>query len=271
MAIVRANSNAYESGEVYQGRLQTEVTKNFSILLALLSSYWKSKVDGPYYARSLKAIAIALGQIKISLDEIYNDSEYALTRGEFINQVVTYLAFPEDPVDLKKSDVEFRDFVSQLITIYFKGSVPDSIKQAVELITGTDVVLHINYEDARQPGSGLDISDQFGFSIDVALNSPSQIDTILCDRNIRIVLQILRPAHTLYRIRYILSDEYLGNNALPYIGPRPPKKIEDALNMMLKDYRYEDFRKYVLGIYKVDADGTKKAYTASLEDHSSDF
>ncbi len=271
MAIVRANSNAYESGEVYLSRLQTEVSKNFVILLSLLSSYWKSRVDGPLYARSLKAVSLALSQIRLSLDEIYNDNEYDLTRGEFLTQVVTDLVFPDEAVDLQKSDVEFRTFLVELIKLYFKGSVPGSIEKAVELITGTDVVLHINYEDARQPGSGLDISDQFGFSIDIALNSPSQIDTILADRNIRIVLGILRPAHTLYTIRYILSDSYLGNNALPYIGPRPPKKIEDSLVTTLNDYRYEDYRKFVLGVFGVDPNGTKKLYTASLEDHSSDF
>ena len=271
MAIVKVNSNAYENGEVYLAQLQNEVNKNFVILLSLLSSYWKSTTDGPNYARSLKAISIALSQIRLSLDDIYNDTEYALTRGEFLTQVVTKLVFPDTPVTLEKSDVEFRTFLVELIKLYFKGSVPDSIEKAVELVTGTDVVLHINYEDARQPGSGLDISDQFGFSIDVALNSPSQIDTILADRNIRIVLQILRPAHTLYTVRYILSDQYLGNNALPYIGPKPPKKIDDSLSINLNDYRYEDYRKFVLGLYQVDPLGTKKLFTASAEDHSADF
>jgi hypothetical protein len=271
MAIVRANSNAYENGEQYLIALQGETSKNFAILLTLLSSYWKSDVDGPYYARSMKAMAIAISQLRLSLDNIYNDSEYALTRGEFLNQVVTNLVFPDTPTDLPYSDIEFRDFLVQLINIYFKGSVPDSVQQAVSLVVGKDVVLHINYEDSRNPSSGLDISDQFGFSIDVALSSPADIDLFVSDRNIRIILQILRPAHTLYTIRYILSDEYLGNNALPYVGPRPPHKVEDSLVMNLSDYKYEDFRKYVLGVYGVDEDGFKKSYSAIAEDHSSSF
>jgi len=271
MAIVRINQNAYENGEQYISALQGETNKNFVILLALLSSYWKSRVDGPYYARSLKAIAIAISQIRLSLDNIYNDSEYALTRGEFLNQAVTSLVFPDTPTDLPYSDVEFRDFLVKLISLYFKGSVPNSIEQAVSLVVGKDVILHVNYEESRNPSSGLDISDQFGFSIDVALASPSEIDLFLSDRNIRIILQILRPAHTLYAIRYILSDEYLGNNSVPYIGPRPPAKIVDRMIMNLSDYKYEDYRKYVLGVFGVDEDGFKKSYSILGENHSSSF
>ena len=271
MAIVRANANAYESGEAYLSRLNIETNNNFSILLALLSSYWKSTVDGPYYARSLKAIAIALSQIRISLDEVYNDSEYALTRGEFINQVVGNLVFPDTQPELPYSDVEYREFLTQVIQLYFKGSIPSSIKSAVDLITGKDSVIYINYEEARKPASGYDISDQFGFSIDIALTSPSEIDVFLADYNIRLLLSILRPAHTLYTIRYILSDSYLGNQSIPYIGPKPPNKIEDAFSFDLFDYRYEDYRKFVLGIYGVDEGGFKKSYSAVAEDHTADF
>lgn len=272
MAIVRANPNAYESGEVYLSALQDETSKNFALLLGLLSSYWKSTSDGPNYARSLKAIAIALAQIRLNLDNIYNDSEYALTRGEFLNQVVKSIVFPEgQSLELPYSDVQFRELYVELIKIYFKGSIPESIEKAVELITGKDVVLHINYEDARKPGSGLDISDQFGFSVDIALNYPSEINTILADRNIRTLLQIIRPAHTIYTVRYILQDEYLGNNALPYIGPRKPKKIVDTMSYDLYNYKYEDYRKYVLGVFGIDDEGVKKSYSVFAEDHSSSF
>jgi len=272
MAIVRANPNAYESGEVYLNALQDETSKNFTLLLGLLSSYWKSNSDGPFYARSLKAIAIALAQVRLNLDQIFNDTEYALTRGEFLNQVVKSLVFPEgQSLELSYSDVEFRELYVELIKIYFKGSIPESIEKAVELVTGKDVILHINYEDARKPGSGLDISDQFGFSVDIALNSPSEINTILADRNIRVLLHIIRPAHTLYTVRYILNDEYLGNNALPYIGPRKPKKIMDSQEFSIFNYKYEDYRKFALGVYGVDENGFKKSYSILGEDHSSSF
>lgn len=271
MAIYRANSNAYESGEQYLARLQDETSKNFVILLSLLSSYWKSKIDGPIYARSLKAVSIALSQVRISLDQIYNDNQYNLTRGEFVNQVVQSLVFPDGSIDSNYSDVGFRDFLVKLVGIYFNGSVPSSIEESVKLITGTDVKIHINYEEARTQNSGFDISDQFGFSVEIALDSPSDVDMFLSDRNIRVILQIIRPAHTLYKIKYVLNDSYLGNQAVPYIGPRPPAKIVDAIHMNLSDYKYQDYRKYVLGVFGVDEGGFKKSFSVYTEDHSSSF
>jgi hypothetical protein len=271
MAIIRVNNNSYENGEFYLDRLQQETTKNFAVLLALLSSYWKSTVDGPNYARSLKATAIALAQIRISLSDIYDDIQYSNTRGEFVNQVIASLAFPDGNPELNKTDIDFRDFLVEILKLYFKGSIPDSIQKGISLITGTDVNLIINYEEARKPGSGYDISDEFGFTVDIVLTSPAAIDLFNSDKNIRMFLQILRPAHTLYKIRYIIQDTYLGNQSLPYVGPRPPAKIIDSLSMDLSDYRYVDHRKFVLGVYKVDPDGSKKPYTASLEDHSGDF
>lgn len=268
----RPNVNAYESGEVYLATLQNEVERNFAILLSLLSSYWKSRVDGPNYARSMKAMSIALSQVRLSLGEIYSDSEYAATRGEFLYQVVTNLMFPTEAPDLQSSDVDFRKFLSELIPLYFSGSVPESIKSAVELLTGGDVVLYEMFEEARKPGSGFDISDQFSFGIDVILNSPSQTNTFLSDRNIRILLQILRPAHTLYRLRFVLTDEYFGNQTKPVTGsPYEPNKILDRPTFDLAEYRYEDFRKYVLGVKGVDPLGFKVSRSVIAEDHSSDF
>ena len=271
MGIIRLNSNAYENGEEYVDRLQNETVKNFGILLALLSSYYKARVDGPLYMRSIKAMSIALSQLRINLNNIYDDNDYEATRGEFINQVITYLAFPDDPVDLNASDVEFRTFLVEIIKLYFKGSIPDSIKAGVSLITKKDVGLIVHYEEARKPGSGYDISDEFGFTVDIVLNNPSDIDVFRADKNIVIFLNILRPAHTLYTIRYILKDAYLGNQAIPYVGPRPPPKIKDEFTFILNDYKYQDFRKFVSGVYGVDPGGFKKSYSATFEDHSSDF
>lgn len=272
MAIVKANTNSYELGEAYQARLQDEVDKNFAILLSLLSSYWKSTVDGPNYTKNLKAMAIALSQIRISLGEIFNDADYAATRGEFLNQVVTKLVFPDSVPDLENSDIEFREFLTKIIPLYFKGSVPSSVSEGVSLLTGGDVRVYAMFEEARKPGSGYDISDQFNFGIDVILDSPGQTNPFLADRNVRILLQIMRPAHTLYRLRFILRDEYLGNKTDPVTGlPFQPNKLVDSPEFDLSDHSYDDFRKFVLGVKNVDYLGVKVSHSVTAEDHSSDW
>lgn len=276
MAIVRFNLNSFEAGEEYLSRLNQESEVNFRILLSLLSSYFQSSIDGPNYARQLKAAAIEISRVRLSLEEIKQDTDFATTRTEFLYQTVTSVLFPKrsGAPDLRKGDVDFRDFLREIVKIYFAGSVPDSIKKAVEIVTeGAQVVVRENFEEARRPGSGFDISDQFGFTIDVILTSPGQIDVFLAEKNIRILLSIIRPAHTLYTLKFILEDFYLGP------GPKPlnpssnvqTNKIKDSFTYDLQQYGYEDFRRFVEGVRGIDVLGSKAFVSVKDEPHDGDF
>ncbi|OPZ34383.1 MAG: hypothetical protein BWY99_02557 [Synergistetes bacterium ADurb.BinA166] len=270
MAIVRVNNSSEESGEEYEARLVADADQEFKILLRLLSSYWQSTVDGPNYARELKAMALALARLRISLGDIRNDTYYTATRTEFLYQVLTSVVFPNpltDGVpDLQKTDIDFRTFLQEVISVYFKGSVPESVKKSVELITGGSVVVREAFLEGRKPGSGYDISDEYGFDVEVILPSPGNIDTFLADKNIRILLNIVRPAHTLYRIKYVLQDEYVGQRT-----KSSPGKVKDSMSFDLSNYGYEDFRKFFSGVYGVDAGGVAVPINVVAEDHSSDF
>lgn len=266
--IVRINFNTYEEGEEYLSRLGSEGNRNFQILLALLSSYWQSTIDGPNYARELKAISLSLARLRLMLEDLQYDQSYATTRTEYIYQLLTSVMFPgvEGSPNLKSTDIEFREFLNKIILLYFAGSVPNSIQEAVQLITGGTVNLREDFLEARKPGSGYDISDEFSMDIDVILSKPGSVNTFLSDRNIRILLGIIRPAHTLYRLRYILADSYVGVST-----DSNPIKIADTLKTVLSDYSYEDFRKFVDGVFGVDPGGVKMAHRVTGEDYSSNF
>jgi len=268
MAIIRANFNSYEEGEEYLTRLDAESARNFKLLLSLLSSYWQSSIDGPSYAREIKAMAIALARIRLALEDVQLDQSYATTRTEFLHQMLTSSLFPnpEGAPDLEKTDVEFRTFLNEIVKIYFAGSVPASVQRAVELVTDGEVVVRENFREARKPGSGYDISDEFGLSVDVVLPSPGSIDVFLADRNVRIVLALVRPAHTLFSVKYVLKDSYLGRRTSSHKG-----KVSDSFQFVLSNYSYEDFRKFVEGVAGVDEGGFKKAVDVVGEDHTADF
>lgn len=270
MAIIRVNQGLFESGEEYEARLLSAANEEFQILLRLLSSYWQSTIDGPNYTRELKAMAIALARIRMALGDIQNDTYYIATRTEFLYQVVTSVIFPNPQTDgipdLHKTDVDFRTFLQNIITLYFQGSIPDSMRKAVELITGGTVVVRQAYEEARRAGSGYDISDEFGFEVDVILTSPGSIDVFLADRNIRILLNIIRPAHTLYRIKYILRDAYMGQRTKTI-----SEQVVDSFTFDLSSYEYEDFRKFFSGVCGPDPGGIKLPVNVVAEDHSEDF
>jgi len=266
MTIVRYNFDNYENGEEYKLRLEEEANANFKTFLSLLSSYWQSTIDGPNYTREIKAMSVALAQLRLALEEIRTDTYFNQTRSDFLYQTVTSILFPKGAPDTQLGDLDFRDFLQEVIKIYFQGSIPLSMKQAVELFTGPGAIIREHFLEAQSPGSGYDISDQFGFSFDVLLDSPGSIDVILADKNIRLVLGIIRPAHTLYMIRYILSDSYVGQQT---VGQN--KKVLDEFNFVLSNYGYEDFRKFVLGVEGVDDLGVKKPIDVIGEDHSGDF
>lgn len=274
MAIVRINFNTFEDGEEYRFRLADEANRNLKVFFTLLSSYWQSTIDGPNYARELKAMSIELARLRLALDDIRRDTYYASTRSEFLYQVLTQALFPKRIPSPGLDDLDFRDFLLKVLEIYFKGSIPDSMKAAVQLLVGdSEVVITEYFLEARKPGSGFDISDQFGFGVDVIMGSPGDVDVFLADRNIRLLLNIIRPAHTLFRLRYVIGDEFLGNQ-----DPDQPSdatgfnaKVLDSFDFVLDCYDYEDFRRFVEGVEGVDLLGVKRPKSVVAEDHSGDF
>lgn len=273
MPILRVNFNTYEEGEQYVNRLSTEANRNFQVFLTLLSSYWTSTVDGPNYTREIKAMAIELARIRLALDDVRTDTYYGQVRADFMYQVLTSVLFPQraGAPDPGLSDLDFRDFLVEIVKIYFQGSIPKSMKDAVELFVTGRVVVTEAFKEAQRPDSGFDISDQFTFCVDVILDSPGSTDVFLADKNVRILLNIVRPAHTLYKLRFVLEDEWFGGQDPDSNDPSKSNKIADAFTWTLSCYNYEDFRRFVEGVEGVDLLGTKKAVAISGEDHSADF
>lgn len=267
MPIIRVNFNQYEEGEEYRFRLFEEAEKNFKVFLTLLSSYWQSTIDGPIYAREIKAMAMELARIRLSLEDVRTDTEYSQTRTEFLYQNLTSLLFPGSggaPI-LGKGDIDFRDFLVEIIKIYFKGSIPTAMQEAVGLLTSGQVVVREAFKEARNPGSGFDISDQFTFLVDVLIDSPGSVDVFLAEQNVRILLSIIRPAHTLYRLKFILEDEYVGNQDP---STDQTEKVLDAFTFALSNYGYEDFRRFVEGVDRIDPLGVKRRVSIVGEIHT---
>lgn len=265
MPITRLNYNAYESGEEYLVRLHDEADRNFRILLALLSSYWQSTVDGPNYARHLKAMSLALAQVRLGLEDMQTDGSYGTTRTEFLYQTMTSLLFPREAPDLRSTDLDFRDFLNKVVGIYFAGSTPESVRLAMEAVSGASVTVREPHVQ-RRSGAVRDPADDFTVDVDVILSPSVSVDSVLMDRNARILLGLVRPGHVIARCRYVLEDVYLGVS-----GPSSPAKVRDEDRWELSDYSYEDFRKFVSGVRGVDPDGFKESVSVTGEDHSADF
>jgi hypothetical protein len=256
----RLNFNIERKGKEYNLRLQQRAQSIFSALLGMLPSNYTSSVQGPHYTVELKAVAVEIARIELALEDINLDVDYVHTRSDFLYSIVGYLCFLNNRLpSFNYDDQEFRQFLLNLIRIYFKGSIPSAIRDAVALFLTTDFQILENFLLVRAGSAGLDISDQFGFQIDVT--TPNEFPTEIFDfqSSIRIILDVVRPAHTLFRIRFIFTDDYEPND--------PEGRVLDSMRWELHSYYYEDYRSYWGGLRDIDRLGKKENHVVVAEDH----
>lgn len=261
----RLNYTVSQTGREYNLRLLQRAQPIFSQLLNLLPSTYVSSVQGPTYTNELKAVAVELARLELALEDVDRDRTFDTTRPEFLYSIAGYFVLLNGRIPgVEFDDVEFRNLVVNLIRIFFQGSIPKSMEDVVKLFVSGAVQVKENFLLVRQGASGLDISDQFGFTVDVLSGGGGFPPNIFdADSAIRQILDIARPAHTLYRLRYIFTDDYLPNDSYG--------KVLDAMRWRLSAYYYDDFRRYCGGVRDRDRLGKKTNQAVTGEDHSADF
>jgi hypothetical protein len=261
----RVNFTLSQTGREYNLRLVQRAQSIFSQLLNLLPSNYSSAIEGPNYTVELKAVAMELARLELALEDVNRDSDFSQTRPEFLYTIVGYFIFLNGKLpNLEFDDAEFRNILLNLIRIYFQGSIPKSMADIVNLFISGDIRVTENFILVRRGVSGLDISDQFGFDIDIVIpvGGGFPLDIFNVDATIRQLIDIVRPAHTLYRIRFIFQDKYI---------PTVDGKIQDAMRWAMSSYYYDDFRSYWRGLRDKDRLGRKTNVAVADEDHSADF
>lgn len=262
----RLNFSVSQTGREYQLRLLQRSQSIFTTLLGLLPSNYTSTIVGPNFTLELKCVSVTLARIELALEDVDRDRDYSKTRGDFLYSMVGYLMLTHGRLPAKEfSDTEFRDFLVALVAIYFQGSVPKSVRDITQLLLNGTVLVTENFLLIQQGGSGLDISDQFGFGVDVLIPPGEGFpqDAMAIEATIRLLLGIIRPAHTLFRLRYIFQDSYLPNGTA--------EKVLDTMSWAMHSYYYDDLRSYWSGIHDRDRLGRKTNQAVLAESHSDDF
>lgn len=261
----RVNYSIYRRGREYQLRLLQRAQAIFGNLLNLLPSNYVSAIQGPNYTLELKAVAVELAKIELALEDIDLDRDFNRTRSEFLYSIIGYLVFLNGrlPAGFGDDDEEFRTFLLSLIRIYFQGSIPQSIRDAAELFFTENFEVLENFLLVRAGVHGLDISDQFGFQVNIDAGGGFPVSVFDLQSSLNTIINIIRPAHTLFRVRYIFTDDYNPND--------PQGQVLDAYRWRMSNYYYDDFRSYWSGIKDRDRLGKKENFQVSDEDHSADF
>jgi hypothetical protein len=275
----RLNYTIQQSGKEYNLRLLQRSQAVFTTLLNLLPSNYVSAVQGPNYTIALKAVAVELARIELALEDVNSDYCFAnpqatnpnlpaqaTTRSDFLYSIIGYLVLVNGEIPpLQWNDASFKQFLVNLIRIYFQGSIPASMVDVVNLFYSGNVTVTEDFLLVRAGAAGYDISDEFTFQIDITAPPgggfpPNVFEN---DTATRLVLDLVRPAHTLYTIRYIFTDTYIPNDVFHV--------VLDALKMSLGAYYYDDFRSYWVGIRNRDRLGRKVNMAVTGEDHTKDF
>jgi len=237
------------TGKGYDQQLQSRAQSILNTLMSLRSSTYGATIPSTEYANYFRAMAFELARFTLALETYADNIAFDQVQSEYIQQVVGYLVFVNNQTPiLTLNDEEFRKFLLTVIEIYFAGSTPESIKKGVQLFTNLPITIRENYLDTRRPGSLFDISDQFGFRVEIEIadnNFPPELFTI--DANVRILLDLIRPAHTLYNLGFVIRDgaDDGGGSAGNTDSFIP---FRDELGLDLYWYNYDDIRTYCEGM-----------------------
>jgi hypothetical protein len=267
----RENYTIQESGKEFNLRLLQRAQTIFTTLLNLLPSSYVSAVQGPNYTIALKAVAVELARIELALEDVRSDYNFALTnqaqtRSDFLYSIIGYLVLVNGQIPpLQWDDATFRQFLINLIRIYFQGSIPESMVDVVNLFYSGDITVTEDFLLVRAGAAGYDISDEFSFQIDITAPPGGGFppNVFASDSATRLILDLVRPAHTLFTIRYIFTDNYIPNDVFHI--------VLDAMRMSLGAYYYDEFRSYWVGIRNRDRLGRKTNMSVRGENHSADF
>lgn len=261
----RLNYTVSQTGREYNIRLQQRAQVIFSQLLNLLPSNYVSNIQGPNYTIELKSVAVELARLELALEDVDRDRDFNQTRAEFLQSIIGYFVFLGGQIPKVTFDSEeFRRVLLNMIRIYFQGSIPQSMSDIVSLFISENFTVTENFLFVRKGGSGFDISDQFGFELNIELEGNKfPIDIFNKQDAIRTLLDIVRPAHTLYKLRFIFKDKYNP--------PGPGGRVDDSVVWHLSSYYYEDFRSFWCGFKRKQRLGKNVNRSVVGEDHSKDF
>jgi hypothetical protein len=282
----RLNNTVSQTGKEYNLRLLYRSQAIFTTVMNLLPSNYLSTIEGPNYTQELKAVSVELAKLELALEDVAGDYSFVAptpttswqvsngtynpiqssTRSDFLYSIIGYLMVLNGKIPPTQwTDASFRSFLLSIISIYFQGSIPKSMADAAALFLSGQITVTENFLLLREGAAGLDISDEFGFNIEILTPSGGGFppDLFNSDSSLRQIIDILRPAHTLYTIRYIFQDTYIPNDTA--------KIVLDAMRASLSAYYYDDFRSYWGGIRNRDRLGKKTNKAVVDEDHSDDF
>jgi hypothetical protein len=139
-----------------------------------------------------------------------------------------------------------------MVILLLQGATPDTVAEGAGLLTEAEVSIleRFLYSQQRDPNSAWDLDDQFTFDLFVEEGGGTEFpqpDPFTLQENVRLILEALKPAHTLYYYQHLFQDAF-GPIFRDDLGfGDAGQGTETGHIWEMSAYYYEDFRKYCLG------------------------
>lgn len=274
------------SGQDYNTQFQALVNEIMRIFLTLLPDNYVSQVNGPFYTLQFQAIAEALARIQLLAQQITLDNDFDFTRPDFLFQILGKYVFPDADEDkdlpVIPGDKSYRRFLQDMVCLLLRGSKAIPIAEGVGLTADDTAVITIveKFLGARDPQSAWGFDEQFEFEVNVSVDGGTAFptDPFTFQENVRLILKALRPAHTLYELRFVFNEMVippgldLDNDGIPDggtpgsgnnggydfgLGDTVGQIFDDTDGMSweMDTYYYDDLRKFCYGAKEISGTG----------------
>lgn len=243
-----------ETGQDFERKRQGLTNDIMRTFMALLPSNYVAFTNGPWYTLQFQAIAEQLAAIQIAAEEVNKDSDFDLTRPEFLWEVIGTVVFPgataRSGAPNIDGDIEYRAFLHKMVLLLLAGSTPASVKGGAESLTSNEVLLVEKFLHSiqRDPTGFWTIANQFEMELFIE-GFPEGEDPFRLVANLKIVLQALKPAHTLFQFSWLFREIF---------GPVFDDENDDGdanMSWVLDTYYYDDLRKYCYGAKEISGFG----------------
>ena len=231
-ALIQNPAPVPEKGQDAINKIRQETNAIMARFLSVLPSNYVSQTTGPFYTLQFQAAAEQLATFVVAAQEVYQDTDYSLTRSDFLWEILGTLVFPavtnKEGMPQFDSDTALRTFLQQMVVILLKGATKAAMQEGVQLLTDAEVTVLENY----LTGTG-----QFTFDI-FAEGFGTTSDPVTLTENVTKIMAALKPAHALYTFRFLFREVF---------GPL----FTDTLSWEMSTYNYDDIRGFQFGIKQI--------------------
>ena len=229
----------------------TLVSTIMQVFYQLLPSNYVSQVRGPYYTLQFQAVAKEIAKLQKQALEVLADSDLDYTRPEFIHQIIGCLVFPDPQSDLPQipGDISYRLFLKRMVALILQGSKQTTVQEGLDLLGSLT-------DDGTLTFDVNDLDALHAFEVFISKFNKFPEDPEQTRKNVELVLQALKPAHTIYSYRHLFT-EFFGT------------LFTDESRWVMESSYYEDFRRYGTGAQSLVSTGVCSG--THLTDTSVDF